>query len=266
MAESTIPSLEPIVRVVRRLLGEGGCPWDREQTLETLRPYLLEEAFESVEALDRGRPEGIREELGDLVFLLTFLAELTQARFGFDLGAIAAGSAEKMVRRHPWVFGDQQAHDASEAIAAWEAQKAKEKTARGRLAGVPSALPALLRAHRVGEKAGSVGYDWADAAGVRAKVDEELRELDEAAARGDRQATEAELGDVLFALASYARKQGIDPESALRGSLERFSARFRHCELAAERQGRDLASMTDQERDALFQEAKSADVAERRGR
>lgn len=263
MSEPRVPSLEPIVAVVRRLLGEGGCPWDREQTLESLRPYLLEEAFETVEAIDAGGADAIREELGDLVFLTVFLAELTRARFGFDLEAIAEASAEKMTRRHPWVFGDHPAHDVGEAIAAWEARKATEKRARGRLSGVPTSLPALLRALRVGEKAGSVGYDWPDAVSVRAKVDEELRELDEAAAKGSSEEIERELGDVLFALSSYARKQGIDPESALRGSLDRFSARFRRCEMAAEREGRDLASMTDEERDALFDAAKAEDARAR---
>lgn len=260
MSETRVPSLEPIVDVVRRLLGEGGCPWDREQTLESLRPYLLEEAFESVAAIDSGQAEAIREELGDLVFLVVFLAELADARFGFGLGAIAEASAEKMTRRHPWVFDDHPAHDVSEAIAAWEASKAREKRERGRLSGVPAALPALLRALRVGEKASSVGYDWHDVASVRAKVDEELRELDEAAATGSKDEVERELGDVLFALASYGRKQGIDPESALRGSLDRFSARFRRCEVAAEREGRELVSMTDEERDALFRAAKSEDA------
>lgn len=263
MTEPRTPSLLPIVSVVRRLLGEGGCPWDREQTLETLRPYLLEEAFETVSALDSGRPDAVREELGDLVFLLVFLTELTRERFGFDLHDVAEASAEKMTRRHPWVFGDQPAHDVSAAIAAWEATKAREKREHGRLAGVPEALPALLRALRVGEKAGSVGYDFRDAVAVRAKVDEELAELDEAAQTGDHERIESELGDVLFALSSYARKLGVDPESALRGSLDRFSSRFRACEIAAERMGRELSSMTDEERDELFRAAKAEDARAR---
>ncbi len=259
MPEPRVPSVQSIVEVVRRLLAEGGCPWDRDQTLESLRPYLLEEAFEVVEAIDSGRAEPLREELGDLVFLGVFLSELTAARHGFDLQDVAEAGAEKMIRRHPWVFGDEAAHDVTGAIAAWEAQKSKEKTARGRLAGVPAALPALLRALRVGEKAGAVGYDWPDVPSVRAKVDEELAELDDALARDDAEAVESELGDVLFALASLARKRGIDPESALRGSLDRFSRRFRHCELAAEAAGTSLDSLDDAARDRLWQSAKSAE-------
>lgn len=251
-------SIEALVAVVRKLLGEGGCPWDRDQTLESMRPYVLEEAFEVAEAIDGGRPEAIREELGDLAFIVVFLAELTRERHGFGLTEVAEAIAEKMIRRHPWVFAGAEAGDVSTAISAWEAQKSAEKKERGKLAGVPVALPALLRAYRVGEKAGAVGYDWPNAPAVREKVTEELRELNEAAAANDRDAMERELGDVLFALASWGRKAGIDAESALRGSLDRFSARFRHAELAAQADGRSLADLDDAERDRLWHHAKAA--------
>lgn len=251
-------SLARLVEVVRRLLGPGGCPWDREQTLESMRPYVLEEAHEVVDAIDSGTMEAVREELGDQLFLVVFLTELAGARGGFGLREVVEGIAAKMTKRHPWVFGDAGASDAGAAIAGWEAMKAKEKTERGTLSGVPIALPALLRAHRVGEKAGAMGYDWPDAASVRAKVDEELAELDEALAHDDAAAIEAELGDVLFALASLARKRGIDAESALRGTLDRFSQRFRHAELAASASGRRLPELTDAERDALWEAAKRA--------
>lgn len=258
MSDHADESIAPLVGVVRRLLGEGGCPWDRDQSLESLRPYLLEETHEALEAIDHGDPGEIREELGDVLFLLTFMAELTRAKFGFSLGDIAEATAAKMTRRHPWVFADADAETVASAIHAWEAQKKLEKRERGRLSGVPVAMPALLRAHRVGEKASAVGYDWTDAAGVRAKVDEELIELDDAVRAGDSAAVERELGDVLFALASFGRKSGIDAESALRGALDRFSARFRHVELAAERDGLTLVDIGESAREALWDDAKRA--------
>ncbi|MCA9601710.1 MAG: MazG family protein, partial [Myxococcales bacterium] len=167
--------------------------------------------------------------------------------------------------RHPHVFADVKVSGSEDVVRNWEAIKAEEKAkkkgkgARGRLDGVPKALPALLRAVRVGEKAASVGYDWPDAGGPRAKVEEELRELDEAIADGDRGRVEAELGDVLFSLASFARKQGIDPEAALRGTLDRFSKRFAHAEGAARTSGRELDTHSPAELDALWEQAKRAE-------
>jgi len=257
MPDTDRSPVEPIVSVVDRLLGDGGCPWDREQTLETMRPYVVEEAFEVVEAIDRGKAPEVREELGDLLFLVVFLTRLTESRFGFGLAQVAESIAEKMIRRHPWVFGDAVAGDASKAIESWEAQKALERTEKGRLSGVPTGLPALLRAYRVGEKASSVGYDFRDATASRAKVDEELGELDEAFAAKDASAVEHELGDVLFAVANHARKLGVDPESALRVALDRFTNRFRACELEARARGEDLAALDDEARDQLWELAKS---------
>lgn len=251
-------NLPELVDVMRALLGPEGCPWDKEQTLETLRPYVVEEAHEVVDAIDRGEPKLLREELGDLLFQIVFQAELARQKGWFGLGDVVTGIAEKMVRRHPWVFGGEDVKGAAGALNRWEAQKAKEKKKRGALGGVPIALPALLRALRVGEKAAAVGYDWPDADGVRAKVDEELAELDAARAEGDRAAMEHELGDLLFALASWARKEGLDPEAALRLSLDRFSARFRHAELAADARGEALCELDDAARDALWEEAKAA--------
>ena len=256
-------NLPRLVDVMRTLLGPDGCPWDKAQTLESLRPYVVEEAFEVVDAIDRGAPAALREELGDLLLQVVFQAELARTKGWFTLGDVVAGIAEKMVRRHPWVFGDEKltagenAADAS--IARWEEQKAKEKAARGRLGGVPVALPALLRALRIGEKAAAVGYDWPDAKGARAKVDEELRELDEAVREDQDARAEEELGDVLFALASYARKRGMDPEAALRGTLDRFTRRFRHAEQAAEAKGTSLSALDAEALDTLWNAAKDAD-------
>lgn len=252
-------SLTRLVELMQDLLGPNGCPWDREQTLETLRQYVIEEAHEVADAIDRGKPELLREELGDLLLQVVFQAALTDRQGWFDIDGVVDAICEKLVRRHPWVFGDEQVHDASGAVNSWEAIKAKEKKERGALSGVPVALPGLLRAVRIGEKASAVGYDWPDAGGPRAKIDEELRELDEAAEQGDVAALEHELGDLLFALATYARKKGLDPEAALRASLNRFSWRFRHCELAAKADGKDLRQYDEQELDAMWERAKAAE-------
>jgi MazG family protein len=225
--------------------------------LESLRQYVIEEAHEVVDAIDRGKPEMLREELGDLLLQVVFQAALTEQKGWFDIDGVVEAISEKLVRRHPWVFGDEEVDDASGAINSWEAIKAKEKKEHGALSGVPVALPGLLRAVRMGEKASAVGYDWPDAGGPRAKIDEELLELDEAAERGDVAALEHELGDLLFALATYGRKQGLDPEAALRASLDRFSSRFRHCELQAEAEGRDLRDYDEPSLDAMWERAKA---------
>ncbi|MEM9073270.1 MAG: nucleoside triphosphate pyrophosphohydrolase [Myxococcota bacterium] len=255
MSGETLPEL---VAIMRTLLGPKGCPWDKEQTLESLRPYVVEEAHEVVDAIDKGDAEGLREELGDLLFQIVFQSELAAAQEWFGIDDVVAAIRDKMVRRHPWVFGDQTIDTAEGALDRWEAMKAKEKKDRGALGGVPVALPALLRALRVGEKAAAVGYDWPEAAGARAKVDEELAEFDEAVRADDREAMEAELGDLLFALSSLARKHSLDPEAALRGSLGRFSRRFRHAELAAQERG-GLRELDDEARDALWDDAKAAE-------
>ena len=249
-------NLPRLVEVMRSLLAPGGCPWDREQSLETLRQYVIEEAFEVVDAIDQGSPKALREELGDLLLQIVFQSELARAQGWFVIDEVIDGIVDKLVRRHPHVFGDAEADDASGALAQWEKLKKAEKKDRGALDGVPVALPSLLRAVRVGEKASAVGYDWPDAGGPRKKIDEELGELDRAVAEGDAAAAEAELGDVLFSLASFARKRGMDPEAALRGALDRFSARFGEAERRARDAGRSLDEMDEAELDRLWEEAK----------
>ena len=242
---------------MRTLLGPDGCPWDREQTLQSLRPYVIEEAHEVVDAIDRAEPEMLREELGDLLLQVVFQAALCEQQGWFDIDGVVSAICEKLTRRHPWVFGDEKVDDAGGAINSWEAIKAKEKADRGALSGVPTALPGLLRAVRIGEKASAVGYDWPDAGGPRAKIDEELKELDEASQRGDEAALEHELGDLLFALATYGRKQGLDPEAALRASLNRFATRFDRCERTAKAAGKDLRDYTEAELDLMWEGAKA---------
>ncbi|MET0386944.1 MAG: nucleoside triphosphate pyrophosphohydrolase [Polyangiales bacterium] len=250
-------SLPRLVDIMQRLLAPDGCPWDREQTLESLRPYVIEEAHEVVEAIEQGTPADLREELGDLLFQIVFQSELAQAKGWFGLDDVVSGVVDKLVRRHPHVFGSEKVSGTAEVLANWEALKAAEKVGRGVLDGVPKALPALLRASRVGEKAARVGFEWPDLAGARAKVDEELAELDEAVASCDRAHAERELGDVLFALVSVARKLEIDPEAALRGTLDRFGQRVGSVERQAKAQGVELSHLEPAALDALWQQAKT---------
>ena len=190
-----------LLALMARLRGPGGCPWDRKQTHESLRPYLLEETHEVLEAIDLGDDDDLQEELGDLLLQVVFHAELAREDGRWSMSEVAAGITDKLHFRHPHVFGGDDAPDAEAALSRWEQRKAEEKAAKGKarksvIDGVPKAAPALMRAERVTDKAASVGFDWPDRAGVRAKVDEELGELDDAIAEGDRAAIEHELGDL----------------------------------------------------------------------
>jgi MazG family protein len=243
-----------------RLRGPDGCPWDREQTLRTLRPYVLEETYEVLEAIESGDPREHREELGDLLLQIVFQAQLAAEAGQFDFADVAEGISDKLVSRHPHVFGDSAVKDSEGVLRQWAALKQKEKAARGGgrsvLEGVPRELPALARAERLTEKASRIGFDWPDAAGARAKVDEELRELDEAMGSGDRGRIEDELGDLLFAVANLARKLSLPPEEALRNAVGRFVARFEHVERELARRGVPHGQATLAEMDALWDEAK----------
>ena len=251
-----------LVGLMQRLLAPDGCPWDREQTLATLVPYLVEETYEVVDALAAGNVDDHREELGDLLLQIVFQSELrfTEGKFGID--DVARGIVTKLVRRHPHVFGEVVANDAEAVLANWAKLKAEEKAEKGKhgaLDGIPKSAPGLLRATRAGEKAGAVGFDWPDADGPRAKVDEELRELDEARASGDRARMHDELGDVLFAIANLARKLDLDAEQAMRDSTDRFARRFRHVEKTLADQGRAVRDADPDEQERLWQAAKLAD-------
>ncbi|MFK7990338.1 MAG: nucleoside triphosphate pyrophosphohydrolase [Sandaracinaceae bacterium] len=256
MALQTGDRYRELLDVVRRLRAPDGCAWDKKQTMTSLRGYVMEEAFEVVDALDRGSPELLEEELGDLLMQVAMLSVLAEEKGWFGPDDVAEGIRDKLVRRHPHVFeAGHEETDPAVIEARWEAIKAEEKAGRGALEGVPVALPALTRAVKLGKKAGRVGYDWADAAGVREKVDEELRELDEAC---DRESQEKELGDVLFALASWARHRKIDPEAALRGTLNRFTDRFEHVEAEVRAEGGSLDALDAAELDARWEAAKRA--------
>ena len=251
--------------LMQRLLAPDGCPWDREQTLETLVPYLVEETYEAVDALASGNADDHREELGDLLLQIVFQSELRFAEGKFGIDDVARAIVAKLVRRHPHVFGDVVAKDAGDVLANWAKLKAAEKAEKGKhgaLDGIPRSAPALLRATRAGEKAGAVGFDWTDADGPRAKIDEELRELDEARRGGDRAQMQRELGDLLFSTVNLARRMGLDAEQALRDSTDRFARRFGHVERTLAEQGRAVADASPDEQERLWQAAKRAEGLE----
>jgi tetrapyrrole methylase family protein / MazG family protein len=249
-----------LVEIMARLHGPGGCPWDREQTHATLRPYLIEETYEVLEAIESGDAGALRDELGDLLLQVVFHAQLATEAGQFDAADVARAIAAKLVRRHPHVFGDVQVRDADEVIRNWRRIKSEERRAKGEdhdlFAGVPQALPALLRADQLGEKAGHVGLDWPDAAGVLEKVREEQRELEAAVASADRAAIEHELGDLLLAVTSLARHLGVSAELALRAASDRFVDRARRTESAARARGVALADLSPDEIERLWEEAK----------
>ncbi len=224
---ATYPSL---VALMRRLLATDGCPWDREQDYASIRRYVLEEACEVIDAIDAQDYEGLKEELGDLALQVVFLGELARREGRFGPDDVVRSIVEKLVRRHPHVFGDTQVEGSEEVLRNWETIKAEEKKNRGVLEGVPRSLPALQRAQRMSEKVSRVGFDWPDGRGSRAKLNEELDELDIAVESGEKAQIEFELGDVLFALVNLARHHGIDAETALRGTADRFARRFGHVE------------------------------------
>jgi tetrapyrrole methylase family protein/MazG family protein/ATP diphosphatase len=223
----TYPSL---VALMQRLLAPDGCPWDREQSYESLRKYVLEEACEVIDAIDSGSPEALKDELGDLLLQVAFLGELARRDGAFGPDDVVRAIVEKLVRRHPHVFGEVAVSGSDEVLSNWDKIKLGEYGDRGVLAGLPRSFPALARAQRISEKVSKVGFDWPDARGSRDKVSEELGELDEAVAGGSQERIESELGDVLFALVNFARHQGVNAELALRKTADRFSRRFAHVE------------------------------------
>lgn len=265
---------------------ENGCPWDQKQTFATIAPYTVEEAYEVADAIERGDPAQIRDELGDLLFQVVFHARMAQERGWFDFAQVASAIHEKLVRRHPHVFAGASAAGEAQLSKTWEEMKARERAqAAGlddgsaaevsALADVPRALPALIRAAKLGKRAGRVGFDWPDARGVRAKVSEELREVDEAVAAAAERAAGVgapgggggagavaspevveEMGDLLFALANWSRHLKLDAEEALRAANSKFERRFRDMEATARERGLALERLSPEEWEGLWQQAK----------
>jgi tetrapyrrole methylase family protein/MazG family protein len=254
------PGFDRLVDVMARLRAPDGCPWDREQTHASLRRYVIEETYEVVEAIDADDPDKLCEELGDLLLQVVFHAQLAAEEGLFDVDDVSAGITEKLIRRHPHVFGNVKVADAAEVLTNWQAIKATEKGNEARtsiLDGIPASLPALMRALEVSKRAVRVGFEWPDTGSVLRKVDEELAELrTEIAAGAPSPRLADELGDLLFTVVNVARRLGIDPEEALREQIGKFGRRFRHIEARAAAGGRALDSLTLDEMEALWQEAK----------
>jgi len=253
-------SLTRLVDIMDRLLAPDGCPWDREQTLETLRPFLIEETYEVLDALARGDVAGHREELGDLLMQIVFQSALRAGEGAFDIDGVIADIADKLVRRHPHVFGETTGVATSEQVLAqWDEIKRAEKAASGArertLSGIKPG-PALSRAQKVGSKASKVGFDWPGWEGSFAKIEEEVGELAGAIRDGEAQAIHHELGDLLLAVVNVARKVGVDAENALIDATARFQRRFEAVEDALTERGRTPATSTLEEMDALWDQAK----------
>ena len=273
MADSTA-ALAKLLEVMARLRDPAnGCPWDREQTFATIAPYTIEEAYEVADAIERNDAVDLRDELGDLLFQVVFHARMAQERGWFDFNEVAASIHDKLVRRHPHVFGDAVFDNSAEQTSNWEEHKARERTAaaarRGEtstsvLGDVPQALPALMRAAKLGKRAARTGFDWPDASGVRDKLNEELAELDAEIAKGATDAATSEpdprvaeeLGDALFTLVNLGRHLHVDAEVALRAANRKFESRFRHMESLARARGLALDALSPAEWDALWLESK----------
>ena len=252
---------ERLLGIMRRLRGPGGCPWDAEQTHGSLTRYLLEETYEVIEAIESKSPEHLKEELGDLLLQPIFHAAIAEEAGQFDMGDVISTLCEKLVRRHPHVFADLVIKDSSAQIENWERIKKDEKGVErsSALSGVPPDLPALMKAHKITEKASRVGFDWNHSDQVFAKVMEELHEFEEAWAGGNQERMEDELGDLLFAIVNLGRFLSLNPEEALRKTISRFQKRFSHIEDTLNREGRHISEATLEEMDVIWEEAKIAE-------
>ncbi len=250
-------NFQELVTIMEKLRSETGCPWDRVQTRESLKPYIIEEAYEVIEAIEDGDPDRIKEELGDLLFQIVFQCQVAKERGEFAIEDVIQKVGEKMIGRHPHVFGSGECRTPDDVLRQWEVLKKKEGKHRDSiLDGVPRALSSLLRAHRLQKRAAQAGFDWEKVEDVVGKVEEEMRELREAVASGKREEMEEELGDVLFMLVNLSRFIGVNPEDAHRKTIGKFIHRFRYIEMKAAEQGRQLPDMSLDEMDNLWNEAK----------
>lgn len=248
-----------LLDIMAKLRSENGCPWDKEQTRQSLTPYLVEEAYEVLESLDEGDPHKIKEELGDLLFQIVFHCQIAKERGEFDMGDVIKKISDKMISRHPHVFGEASFETSGEVLKQWDERKREEgKLKESILEGVPKELPALLRAHRLQARAAKVGFDWQHVEDVMRKLDEELAEFREALEKKEQPAIEDELGDVFFSLVNISRFVGVNPEDALRKTISKFISRFRYIEMKAADGGKSLSDMSLEEMDALWEEAKTA--------
>jgi len=248
-----------LIELMAALRGPDGCPWDRKQTPESLKPFLIEECYEVLDALDEGNPDKVKEELGDLLFQIIFHARIAEEAGHFTMHDVITAIHEKMTRRHPHVFGDEKLSTDKEVLANWEEIKKKERSHEDRrsvLEGVPKDLPSLLRAHRLQERAARVGFDWNHLNEVLPKLDEEIAEFKESLKEENAGEIEEELRDVFFTLANKSRVLGVYPDEALRKTISKFIHRFRYLEEHAAETGKALGDLTLDEMDALWNKSK----------
>ncbi len=260
MSEHPITALTHIMSRLRD--PNGGCPWDLEQNFATIAPYTIEEAYEVADAITRENMPELKEELGDLLLQVVFHAQMAKEQGAFAFEDVVQAVCDKMIRRHPHVFGDASIKTADAQVANWEVIKAAERSEKkktGILADVPTALPALMRAQKLQARAARVGFDWPDTTGVIAKIREELNEVEEAITAGDAAHTEEELGDLLFAVTNLARFVKADAETALRGTNQKFIRRFESIEAALAARGKTVSDSTLEEMEALWNAAKQAE-------
>ncbi|MCU1340094.1 MAG: MazG family protein [Bryobacterales bacterium] len=246
-----------LVEIMARLRAPDGCPWDREQTFQTIKPYLLEETYEVMDAIDAGDWDGLADELGDLLLQVVFFSQMAKEAGHFDVADALEAINSKLVRRHPHVFGEGDAKTAADVVRKWDEIKATEKPRpKGLLAGVPRTLPALMEARQIAGRAAGAGFDWSNVDQVLEKLSEELAELDAARQTGSQEALQDEIGDLLFVIVNIARFLKVDPEQALRGTNAKFRRRFEHVEKGLEAQGKIPGQATIEEMEALWQDAK----------
>ena len=252
---------EELVKIMKTLHGPGGCPWDNEQTHESLKPYLIEEAYEVIEAIDSSSDKQLTEELGDLLLQVIFHAEIADSEGRFNIDDVIKGIIEKLKLRHPHVFGNITVDSSKQVIKNWEEIKRKEKREKKKggsvLDGLPKNLPALIKARRIQEKVSHIGFDWARTEDVIFKIEEELKELKEASRSNDRDAIEEELGDLLFSVANLARFVSLCPEDALRKTINKFQRRFQYIERELPKRGKKLEEASLEEMDKLWEEIKT---------
>jgi len=256
--------IKSIVSVIKRLRGPSGCPWDREQTREKMGYYLVEEAHEAKEAIDGGSPEKIRDELGDLLFQLLTVIEMSEEMGEFTLAQVIQEAQDKMVRRHPHVFGKRSVNDANEVVANWVQIKREEQKGESEgdsiVSGIPKSIPSLHRAYLITQRASRVGFDWEDREGVLKKLKEEVKELESAVSGGNKEKIVQEMGDLLFSIVNLGRFLEVDPESAVTKAVDRFISRFRYIEQRLKERGKDPSQSTLEEMDQLWEEAKRAGI------
>ncbi len=263
---SELPPLERLLAIMARLREPAsGCPWDLEQTFATIAPYTVEEAYEVADAIERNDLSDLRDELGDLLLQVVFLARIAEEQGAFAFDDVARAISDKMIRRHPHVFGEEVYASGTSQTAAWEAMKAQERAGKGRdvslLDDVPAGLPAMTRAVKLTKRAARAGFDWPDVTFVLDKLREEVGEMEAEIAAGDKDALRGEIGDVLFVMANLARKLDIEPEDALRATNAKFTRRFQFIEAALAKRGRTALESDLTEMDALWDAAKAAEKA-----